>query len=239
MHAARATPRGCFPASNPPRLGRRISASAFFSAASLLLQLGWGLVHGGVYLLRADAPWWGLSTPLTAALGASVVEEILFRGFVLGLLLRSMRVSTAVFWTTFVFALVHFLKPPEHVSVADDAVGWGTGFWLIGQILANFGHVEFLLADFCTLFAVGLVLAQARVRTRALWCSMGLHAGWVFGLKYFSALTRGSKPLREGDHLPWIGENLRIGLVPLMVVLITGWIAIAITRRIRSPQPPA
>jgi hypothetical protein len=68
---------------------------------------------------------------------------------------------------------------------------------------------------------------------------MGLHAGWVFGLKYFSALTRGSKPLREGEHLPWIGENLRIGLVPLIVVLITGWIAIAITRRIRSPQPPA
>jgi hypothetical protein len=227
------------PSLKPTQAGAAQFGIGFFLAASLLLQLGWGLVHGGVYLLRADAPWWGLGTPLTAALGASVVEEILFRGFVLGLLLRSMRVSTAVFWTTFVFALVHFLKPPEHIVVQANAVGWGTGFWLIGQILANFGHVEFLLADFCTLFAVGLVLAQARVRTRALWCSMGLHAGWVFGLKYFSALTRGSKPLREGEHLPWIGENLRIGLVPLVVVLITGWIAIAITRRIRSPQPPA
>jgi len=225
------------PSLKPTKAGLAQFGIGFFLAACLLLQLGWGLVLAEVYSLRADAPWWGLATPLTAAMGASVVEEILFRGFLLGLLLRSMRVGTAVFWTTFVFALVHFLKPPEHVVVQGDAVGWGTGFWLIGQILSNFGHVDFLLADFCTLFSVGLMLALARVRTRALWCSIGMHAGWVFGLKYFSALTRGTRPPRAGDHLPWIGENLRIGLVPLVVVLITGWVAIAITRRIRTPQP--
>jgi hypothetical protein len=53
----------------------------------------------------------------------------------------------------------------------------------------GFGDVQFLLAEFATLFAVGWVLAQVRMQTGALWAGIGLHGGWVFGLKYFSALT--------------------------------------------------
>ena len=86
-------------------------------------------------------------------------------------------------------------------------------------------RLDFLLAEFFTLFAVGWVVAQARVTTGSLWPGIGLHAGWVFGLKYFSALTLGSKALLRGDHLPWIGLNLKMGLVPFGVVLFTGWLA--------------
>lgn len=206
----------------------------FFMAALFLLELGWVLAHRGVYLWRPDAKWLNFAPALIPALSVAVIEEILFRGFIIGLFLQSMRPSHAAFWTTFVFALVHFLKPPEGLMNQDSHVGPLTGFWLIGQIFAHFGHMDFFLAEFCTLFAVGWALGRARLITGSIWLSVGLHAGWVFGLKYYSAVTRGSRPLRSGDYLPWIGENLRIGLVPLVVVVLTGWFVGELARCLRS-----
>jgi membrane protease YdiL (CAAX protease family) len=195
----------------------------FGIAAGLLLELGYLLVNREVYTLRPDAPWTGLFGPMLSAMTVAMLEEIIFRGFLLSLLLRSFSAATAVFWTTAIFTILHFLKPPDGLMTPDALVESGTGFWLIGQVLANFAKVDFFLAEFATLFAVGWVLAQARMITDRLWLAIGLHAGWVFGLKYFSALTRGSRPLRAGDYLPWLGENLRTGLVPCLVVLFTGW----------------
>jgi hypothetical protein len=80
--------------------------------------------------------------------------------------------------------------------------------------------VQFLLAEFATLAAVGWVLTKVRMQTGALWAGIGLHGGWVFGLKYFSALTQ-----YQNAGLPWIGQNLKIGLAPLAMVVFTGWLA--------------
>lgn len=96
---------------------------------------------------------------------------------------------------------------------------------MLKQIAAGFGDVQFLLAEFATLFAVGWVLAQVRLQTGALWAGIGLHGGWVFGLKYFSALMA-----YNSGWLPWIGPNLKIGLAPLLTVLCTGWIASRLLR---------
>jgi membrane protease YdiL (CAAX protease family) len=131
-----------------------------------------------------------------------------------------MTVRLAVFWATFIFAIVHFLKPPEGWQIPDDQVIWSSGFSVLWQISLGFGSVQFLLAEFATLFAVGWVLTQVRMQTGTLWAGIGLHGGWVFGLKYFSGLT-----LHQADWLPWIGQNLKIGLAPLLTVLFTGWLA--------------
>ncbi len=136
---------------------------------------------------------------------------------------------------TFFFAIIHFLKPPDDFTIPVTQVTWSSGFAVIRAIFAHFGNVKFLLAEFFTLFAVGWVLVWARIRTGSLWASVGLHAGWVFGLKYFSALTKGSKALRHGDYLPWIGENLKVGLTPLVVILFTG----LVMRLILKDQAPA
>jgi len=90
-------------------------------------------------------------------------------------------------------------------------------------VLRPGGHV--LLAEFATLFAVGGVLTLARMRTGSLWAGIGLHAGWVFGLKWFSGLMSYQK-----GWLPWIGPNLKVGLVPLLVVILTGWLVLKIWR---------
>lgn len=221
-------------------VGRGIGqwALGFTLAAGLLLALGFLFLKMGAYQLRPRPDWFKFGEPLTAALGAGIVEEFFFRGLLLGLLLRSMSVPRALWVGTFIFAIVHFMKPPEGWQIADADVTWTSGFLVLRQIAAGFGDVDFLLAEFATLFAVGWVLAQARMKTSALWLGIGLHGGWVFGLKYFSALTR-SQP----GWLPWIGSNLKIGLLPLLVVLLTGWLALRCLPRPHArpnaePLPP-
>lgn len=217
--------RTLLPAWRPSGAGFRQWAFGFFLASGLLLALGFIFLKLGAYQLRPDPRWWKLGEPITAALGAGIVEEFFFRGLLLGLLLRTMSESRAMLALTFVFALVHFLKPPEGWQISDADVTWSSGFLVLKQIAAGFGDVHFLLAEFATLFAVGWVLARVRIQTGALWAGIGLHGGWVFGLKYFSALT-----LYTGSWLPWIGANLKIGLMPLCTVLLTGWITSRLLR---------
>lgn len=217
--------RSLLPTWKPFRTGLKQWALGFALASGLLLALGFVFFKIGAYQLHPDPRWFKFGEPITAALGAGIIEEFFFRGLLLGLLLRTMSTRSALLAGTFVFALVHFLKPPEGWQIDDAAVTWSSGFLVLQQIAVGFGDVQFLLAEFATLFAVGWVLAQARMQTGALWAGIGLHGGWVFGLKYFSALTTYSN-----GWLPWIGANLKIGLAPLLMVLFTGWIASRLLR---------
>ena len=217
--------RALLPAWRPINAGIKQGAVCFVLASGLLLALGFIFLKIGAYQLRPDPRWWKLGEPITAALGAGIVEEFFFRGLLLGLLLRTMTEKKALLALTFVFALIHFLKPPEGWQISDAAVTWSSGFLVLQQIALGFGDVDFLLAEFATLFAVGWVLAKIRLQTGALWAGIGLHSGWVFGLKYFSALTTYTL-----HWLPWIGANLKVGLMPLGTVLITGWLAARLLR---------
>ena len=218
--------RSLLPAWRPFASGLRQWFTSFVLAAGLLLLMGFVFYQLGAYRLRTEPGWMKLGEPITAALGASIVEEIFFRALLLGLLLRTMTTRSAVFWATFVFAIVHFLKPPEGWKIADDQVVWHSGFAVLAQIARGFGDIDFLIAEFATLFAVGWTLTRARMQTGSLWASLGLHAGWVFGLKWFTGLMSYQK-----GWLPWIGPNLKIGLVPLVLVLLTGWLTLRLLPR--------
>jgi len=64
-----------------------------------------------------------------------------------------------------------------------------------------------------TLFAAGMLLAWAAVRTRSLWLPIGLHAGWILGQQGLNWLAKYRvKPPEE--FLPWIGPSLVSGVVP-------------------------
>ena len=69
------------------------------------------------------------------------------------------------------------------------------------------------------------------MRTNSLWLSIGLHCGWVFGLKLFSKLTTIPPKLQKGEYLPWVGRDLKEGLVPLLFVALTGLIVFFWLRR--------
>lgn len=203
----------------------------FGLAAGVLAVLGWLLLRGDLFRW-GDPPGWGVwSTALTAGVAVALLEEWFFRGLLFAILRRAWSTGKALIFLTLFFALVHFLQPPEGTEIADADVTWGSGFHLLGLILGNFGNVDFLLAEFAMLTAVGLILGLAVLRTGTLWLAVGLHAGWVFGLKWFSALTRTTRDLRDGEWLPWMGTNLKIGLWPLTAVAVTGVLALWLAGR--------
>lgn len=220
--------------------GRAAAARAKISWKSALIQVVVGCVIAGGML-------WGLAIlmeglggftrkPVVPGLGKLVskilipalvvppLEEWLFRGLLLGLWLRFAKPLAACLGTSLLFAFVHFLKPPEGSIIADPASALA-GFELLGKVLLHFTNPLFFVTDFACLFVVGMILAWARVRTGALWFSIGLHAGWIAAFKAFNLLYR---PVPDA---PWgIGESIRSGLYPMMALAVTAAICHVVLR---------
>ena len=189
-------------------------------AASTLWAAGAFLYEAGVYTARLKPL--GADKILTAVLLPAVVagalEEWLFRGLLLGLWLRFARPALAVVGLSLFFAFIHFLEPPPGSAIANPAAPLA-GFELLGKILGHFADPVFFVTDFATLFVIGLILAWARLRTGALWFSIGLHAGWIMAFKGFNLMHR------SVDSSPWhpwgVGDSLRSGLIPMATLAVT------------------
>ena len=207
----------------------------FLLASGLLLQLGLGLATADLFRAKSNFDLAGaLQQAAITAAGVAILEEVLFRGVLTGLLMRSLSAWKALVAIAVLFASLHFLKPPHDLDIARESVEMGTGFWLVGVIFATFGDAAMLVAEFATLLMVGLLLGYARLRTGALWLPIGLHAGWVFGVFAFRGVFRARPFVKEGDYLPWIGENLKTGLLPLIVLTLTGAFLVGWMRSRRS-----
>jgi membrane protease YdiL (CAAX protease family) len=199
-----------------PRWRRHLGAGFFLSAIPLLC-CGAVLMLMHTYSLRSRVEWSAFVKIMAATAFVPFLEEGLFRGLVLGLLLRSGRVYLSIFVTSAFYSIVHFLKAPERTS---SVVNWASGFNSIAHSFAQFSDLAMVAAAFTTLFLIGLILADGRVVTRSLWLPIGLHAGWIFANGAFNRLCR-----REIMALPWLGKNLLVGIVPLGVCLIT-WLLV-------------
>ena len=199
--------------------------AGFFLAGGLLLILGGTYLSLGLFESenRFDLSMAGKF--MATAIVVSLLEEWIFRGLLLDAVLRSSRTFIALFFVTFFFALVHFLKPPETIDLNDADVKITTGFWMIGQIFMHFGNPVFIAAEFATLFALGWVLGWARLRTCSLWLSIGLHSGWVFSYELYRYHTFMPKRYQPELFLPYIGSSLKSGLIPLATVCLTGVMA--------------
>ncbi|MEQ1859088.1 MAG: CPBP family intramembrane glutamic endopeptidase [Chthoniobacteraceae bacterium] len=193
-------------------------AVGFAIAALCVSLLAGGYIAGEIYRWKGTLPWSKPPSLMLSAITVGLIEEGLFRGGMLGLFLRSMRPGVAIVATSAIFSVVHFLKPDETFQVAE--VGWTSGFALIPHLFHQFGNPLLLLGGFTTIFVLGLMLADVTVRTRSLWMAIGLHAGVVFVKMSFSSFTK-----RQEVHLPWIGKELQIGLVPVAALLLGWWLA--------------
>lgn len=187
--------------------------------------------------LKSAPAWSSVVLPLLSGLSVATVEEIMFRGAILCLLVRSLGGTTGLWCSTSLFALVHFLKPPLEAAIPADHVTWLSGFWVLSQLFRGFGEWQYFVGEFLLLFAVGAVLARSRLHTQGLWLSIGLHAGWVSGMKYFGGVVSTTVALREGTLVPWMVRNTCkaivspiVGIVPTLAVLLTGAAALWIVR---------
>jgi uncharacterized protein len=173
------------------------------------------LVSRGLYSLRPNVSPLIIAGVIPTAVVVPLIEEALFRGLFLGVLLRALRPWTANVASAAIFSIVHFLKAPDQTTTS---VQWFSGFVSLAHSLDQFSQPMLVLAGFTTLFVIGVALAHARLRTRSLWLPIGMHAGWIFGSEGFSKIAR-----HEVTILPWLGRSLLVGLVPLSVCLLS-WV---------------
>jgi membrane protease YdiL (CAAX protease family) len=142
------------------------------------------------------------------------VQELMFRGVALGIFLRALPTQWAIAVSALLFALAHFLVPLPGVTVADpDAAG--IGWEMLAKIWAQLAQPRVVLSGFLPMLALGWVLAAARVRTRALWLPIGLHAGWIFG----------NSMVVSPSVLPWSAVWF-----PLAAILLAAWFAGILTK---------
>ncbi len=69
-----------------------------------------------------------------AAVFASILEELIFRGVLFGGLRQKLAFGPAALWSSGVYALVHFFERPANPAQID----WMSGFVVFGQRLSGF-----------------------------------------------------------------------------------------------------
>lgn len=179
------------------------------------LLFGWvaGTVHvwflAGLHLIAGARVWnWELDASrmlgyLAAGLAVGLIEESLFRGGLClslrGLALR--KLCAVVMAGSLFFALAHF---PAARNLPGE-VGWDAGWHIWGDLLVQLTDPRELLQRFVGLFLVGLALCILALRTGSLWPAIGLHAGWVTGIK---CINRASDATPRAESLWWGGHPL-------------------------------
>ena len=211
--------------------GLALSVTLVAAVALLCLLAGWSEARPG-------ALWSGLLRIVPTAAVVSVVEEIVFRGVVLGILLWSLPRTVALAWTTVLFVVVHFIKPAKS-AIAADAVHWWTGFAEALRFADGLPAAGVLFFGAASLFAAGWILGSAAVATRSLWLPIGLHAGWVFAQQTSNLLLQTTASGPSG-WLPWVGPSLvsgavPTGLLPLAALLVTGLLVKFYLRHVFRP----
>lgn len=134
-----------------------------------------GVVNSGLKAL-----WTGLAV--------ACLEEPLFRGFLLGSLVKVTPRLAAMAICSLYFAVLHFLKTDIRPEFAE--VRWYTGFPVAFDAFIHlFEKIQ--LDTFLALFGAGMLLALVRLwQPGYLGYCIGIHAGWVFVIKFTRSLTK-------------------------------------------------
>jgi hypothetical protein len=187
---------------NRGALGYRVPRRQFLGAlwrgwllgVAILLPLALGILLLGIRVPDIAAEDWLprlLEKAVTVLIGGLLIgllEETFFRGALYYGIRRSGGALRAIFWSAFLFALLHFMKP--HALPEGTPFDW-SGLWqMLGHVFAGvlqWKHLDSMAA----LFMVGIFLALVRERTGHIgWC-MGVHAGSVFTIQMTRYLTEG------------------------------------------------
>lgn len=203
--------------------GLWISWASLGVAAGLALMLGARAVRDDVFRDIA----WALARAGASAVVVAVIEETLFRGLLLGALRRTLSPRIALAGSAALYAIVHFFRKPQSPGIIDAWSGWIT----LGSMCSGFFEPRVLWPGFVSLVIVGWILGHTFLRTRSLWPSVALHAGWIFWLKGYGRWTR---PTGDGPSLWWGSDRLYDGVVALVCLLAAGWI---IRRRVGQSRP--
>ena len=116
-----------------------------------------------------------------AGLFAGVLEEVFFRGILFMGLRTHDYDFRAYFLANLFYAALHFVKAGDAYFI--NGLDIDVGFRHLAYTFTPFLDPLSLLPGVIGLLLVGSVLSFALERTGNLYLAIGLHAGWVFGLK--------------------------------------------------------
>ncbi|MEJ2746158.1 MAG: type II CAAX endopeptidase family protein [bacterium] len=152
------------------------------------------------------------------------IEEPFFRGFILQSLFKDLRRFKAIVIMSLFFAIVHFFNASDMPTV--HGFHPLLGFKALAYFFQPLLSPAEVIPGFIGLFLVSIVLAYAYIKTGSLYLSIGLHAGWVFGIKAESLFLD-----RINAVAPWFFGDGRV------VTGVFGWIMLLLMLAVVLKQP--
>ncbi|RMG44410.1 MAG: CPBP family intramembrane metalloprotease [Candidatus Dadabacteria bacterium] len=208
------------------------SAAAFITTG-VLISFGTAMLFAS--LLVGDKITWQLKEPayyysrllklVPAAFIIALIEESFFRALLYQKIKEISSLIPALLISSFIYAVVHFLTPDKSFTYSGYSLF--VGFEYLGVVLKRL-TLAGVPQGIIGLMLVGIVLCVALERTKNIYFSIGLHAGWIMAVKgiyYFTATVPGavflSGPGRRyylvTEPLGW----LSVAVVFLIVLLVT------------------
>lgn len=166
---------------NDPQLGRDLAIGLVIGTVLLVLAASLSLAVGASHWVPRNGWPKQILSALVTAVTVALLEEILFRGAIYTALTRVWGAFAGLWVSSGLYAILHFFARPENPTVID----WKAGFVVLGRMLQGFADFQQVVPGFFSLALLGVILVLAFRRTGALFMSMGIHAGVVFGVKLF------------------------------------------------------
>lgn len=143
---------------------------------------------GALYALEIRAPRAGLDLTLAPAiklvsiglatgLVVATIEEVFFRGILFAAIRRESGAAFAIVLPSLLYASLHFLS--GRLQLPAEQIEWSSGLTVLATMFAKYAEPAAIADSFLALFAVGMLLALVRIRTRGIAACIGLHAAWV------------------------------------------------------------
>ena len=195
------------------------------SLAALLLAMSLAQVFEPYFRLSLTRSLSRSFSALLSGVFAGTLEEIFFRGILFKGLLQSSNLFRAFVLSSLFYSAVHFVKPGEAYFL--DGVEPLAGFRHLFFTFSPFAEPLDILPGIFGLFLLGIVLSYAFFRTGNLYLSIGLHAGWIFGLKsvrVFGDYTRDDLGWLFGSTDPKIVSGVAAWIGIISVLLLIHWL---------------
>ncbi len=205
-----------------------VAKSCFFGSLSMvcLFAFGW-LLKAYVWDFEFEPRWlWKAAAFLVGALIVGLMEETIFRGVLFGVMQRALGFIGGAFFSSAIFALMHFAAPEWPAGVVYGH--WYSGLAMLPYLFRDVGFNGHCFPVLLTLFFMGLSLCTLYRLTGNLYSVIGLHAGWVWVIRLASdILARDRHEARA-----WFGTSGTIVNSPAILVLIVlFWIVLVVVLR--------
>ena len=170
---------------------------------------------------------------LTAGIFAGGLEETFFRGLLFKGVHDAGHPARAFLGVNLFFSALHFVRPGR--SYFLDGIEPFAGLRHLFTTFAPFGDPLAILPGLVGLWLIGIVLSYALLRTGKLYLGIGLHAGWIVGIKSLRVFGDFRR-----DDLGWLfgaSDPKIVSGVATLIGLVAVGVAVHFVTRNRALHP--